>query len=77
MGHAINSGKSYRLLQQRLDRNLTGAPDSPTFLKILRLLFSPEEAELARQLPSRLTPLETLSQRLNIPPDELGDKLTT
>ena len=44
---------AYRLLQERLDRNLTGAPDSPTFRKILHLLFTPEQANVARLQPPR------------------------
>jgi hypothetical protein len=48
MGHIINPDREYRLLQRRLDRNITGAPDSPVFMKILKLLFAPQEAHLAR-----------------------------
>lgn len=76
MGHIVNADREYRLLQQRLDRNLTGAPDSPTFIKILRLLFSPEEAELARRIPGSPTSLDVLSRKLDISRDELSDKLT-
>ena len=76
MGHVVNPDREYRLLQQRLDRQLTGAPDSPVFMKILRMLFSPEEAQLARQIPSQPITLETLSRRVNIPVDELGDRIT-
>jgi hypothetical protein len=75
MGHIVNPGREYRLLQQRLDRNITGAPESPAFMKILRLLFSPEEAEFARRIPSHLTSLDVLSDKLAIPREELGDKL--
>ena len=76
MGHVVNPDREYRLLQRRLDRNLTGAPASPALLKILRLLFSPEEAELARRIPGQLTPLADLSAQLNIPPDELDGMMT-
>lgn len=75
MGHIVNPDRQYRLLQQKLDRNITGAPDSPTFMKILRLLFSPEEAELARRIPGQPTPLSILSGKLSIPQDKLDDKL--
>ena len=52
MGHVVNSDRQYRLLQQRLDRQLTGAPDSPTSARrCCRLLFSPEEADLATKIP--------------------------
>jgi ferredoxin len=69
MGHIVNPDREYRLLQQRLGRNVTGAPESAVLIKILRLLFSPDEAELASSLDS-------LSHKLGIPPDLLGDKLT-
>ncbi|MCC5463832.1 hypothetical protein [Pelosinus baikalensis] len=32
MGHIVNSEKEYRLLQQRLDRNIIGASYSPVFI---------------------------------------------
>ena len=76
MGHKVNPDREYRLLQQRLDRNLTGAPASPLFTKILKLLFSPEEARFARRLPGKPLLLSDLSQRFGTPEDELGDKLT-
>ncbi|MFW6161341.1 MAG: 4Fe-4S ferredoxin, partial [Planctomycetota bacterium] len=75
MGHRVDEARAYRRLQQRLDRFLTGAPASPTFTKILELLFSPEEAELARRLPSRPTPVGTLAERLGLPADELEGRL--
>ena len=46
MGHIVNPDREYRLLQRRLDQKVTGAPDSPTLTKILKLLFTPEEAEV-------------------------------
>lgn len=76
MGHVVNPDREYRLLQQRLDRNVTGAPQSPVFMNILRLLFSPEEAEMARHIPGSPTAIDILSRKLAIPEDELGDKMT-
>ena len=76
MGHNVNYDKKYRLLQQRLDRNLTGAPESPVFMKILKLLFSPEQAELARKIPSQPVSLKALSQKTSINCTELDEKLT-
>lgn len=75
MGHVTNPERTYRLLQQRLDRTVTGAPASPTLINILKLLFRPEEAELARHLPGRPTSLEDLSGKLDIPPEKLRDQL--
>ena len=76
MGHVANPDRAYRLLQNRLDHMVTGAPDSPVLMQILRLLFSPEEAELARRIPSRPTSLKKLSQKLGIPAGELDSQLT-
>jgi ferredoxin len=76
MGHIVNPDREYRLLQRRLDRMVTGAPDSPVFMKILRMLFTPEEAELARQIPTQPVTIESLSRRVSIPVEELADKLT-
>ena len=76
MGHKYNSEREYRLLQQRLDRNITGAPDSPVFMQILKLLFSPQEVELANHLPGSPTPVDVISEKLSIPQEELCDKLS-
>jgi len=76
MGHSKNPDQAYRILQQRLSQKVQGAPDSPILMKILGLLFSSKDAELARQLPHNFTSLETLSKNLKIPHDELNDKLT-
>jgi len=76
MGHINHPEHKYHLLQQRLDRSLTGAPESPVFMKILKLLFSPEEAEFASRIPMRPIPLDLLSRKLNIGQVELGDKMT-
>jgi ferredoxin len=76
MGHTIDATPVYERLQQRLDRNVTGAPDSPTLLEILRTLFSPEDAELAARIPTRLTTIPDLAGRLGVDPDELDDRIT-
>ena len=76
MGHGVNPDREYRLLQQRLDRNIAGAPDSPAFMRILELLFTPAEAELARRIPTRPASLQDLSRRLDRPAAELDERLT-
>ena len=45
VGHQANSDREYRLLQKRLDRTITGAPDSPVLNRILRMLYRPEDVE--------------------------------
>ena len=76
MGHVVNTDREYRLLQQRLDRSIAGAPASPVFTKILEILFTPEEAAFVRHIPGRPTRLGTLSRKLDMPEDELEGKLT-
>jgi len=75
VGHMANLDRRYELLGRRLDRHLTGAPDSPLLLQILGLLFSPEEADLARRLPSRPTPAGRLARQLGMAQDELVARL--
>ena len=59
----VDEGVAYHLLQERLDRMVTGAPDSPVLQQILRLLFTPEEAELAARIPT-LCSLKALAKRV-------------
>ncbi len=76
MAHTVNPDRTYHLLQQRLDRNVTGAPDSPVFTQILKLLFSTEEADIARQMPTQFTSLGRLARKLEVDPAALDDRLT-
>ena len=76
MAHQVNPDREYRLLQQRLDRMVTGAPESPALDKILHLLFTPQEAAMARRIPTIPTKLSKLSHMFGLPEDELDGKLT-
>jgi len=76
MGHHVNPHKEHHLLRKRYDRMVTGAPDSPHIVQILALLFTPEEARLARKLPAKPMPLSKLSSRVGIPEAELDERLT-
>src|SRR6202142_4568352 len=76
MGHMTGSQHTYRLLQKHLAETVQGATESPTLMKILSILFSPEDAELARKLPHNLTSLDSLAKDLRVPQDELNAKLT-
>jgi ferredoxin len=75
MGHIVHNGHAYGVLQKRLIRKVQGATESPVLMKILTMLFSPEDAELAAKMPHKLVSLETLSRSLNIPEGELRGKL--
>jgi NAD-dependent dihydropyrimidine dehydrogenase PreA subunit len=72
----LNVETEYRLLQERLDRNVTGAPDSEAMMRVLKLLFSPEEAHIARRLP-QLISLPKLAERLGSDLEELGERITS
>ena len=77
MGHSrVSSKQAYLDLQKRLNDNVTGAPASPTFMKILKLLYTPREAELAAHLPTVPTSLEKLARELDVPARELDKQLT-
>jgi Pyruvate/2-oxoacid:ferredoxin oxidoreductase delta subunit len=81
MGHAtvipnLDADAEYRLLQERLNRNVTGAPDSAAMMRVLRLLFTPEEAHIARRLP-QLISIPKLAGRLDVDPEELGERVTS
>jgi NAD-dependent dihydropyrimidine dehydrogenase PreA subunit len=75
MGHTnthapLDPDPPYRRLQQRLDRMPTGAPDAEPLRRILRHLFSPEEAELASRMPT-LVSVAALAAQLDRDVDEL------
>jgi ferredoxin len=72
----VDLDEEYRLLQERLDRNVTGAPDSPAMQRVLRLLFTPEDAHVARQLPQIIT-LARLAEQLEVDEETLGDHVTS
>ncbi|MGC8737991.1 MAG: ATP-binding protein [Candidatus Hydrogenedens sp.] len=75
MGHIVNSEREYRLLQQQMDNSITSVPPSPVLTEILKILFTPEEAQLTRQLPTRPVSLDKLAKQLNVEPTALEDKL--
>ena len=80
MAHAtkaqLDLDKEYELLQQRLDRNVTGAPDSDAMRRVLRLLFTPEEAHIARQLP-QVVSVDALARKLEMDIEEVDHQITT
>ncbi|NQT61470.1 MAG: 4Fe-4S dicluster domain-containing protein [Candidatus Marinimicrobia bacterium] len=73
MGHIVTEHRDYRLLQQRFDRHITGAPASPTFTKILELLFTPDEARLVRRFPTIPTRTSKLAEKLKMDEEKLND----
>jgi len=77
MGHRnLETDLAYHRLQQRLDRMVTGAPDAPALRAILRLLFTPEEAELAARMPT-LCSVRSLAERVGRDEAELEVLVTS
>ncbi|MCI5122713.1 MAG: 4Fe-4S ferredoxin, partial [Candidatus Electrothrix sp. AUS4] len=74
MGHITSN--EYHFLQHRIAQKVQGNRESETLVKILRMLFSPEDAELAGKIPHRLTAIDVLAKRLNISEQYLTEKLT-
>ena len=72
MGHIVNADREYRLLQQRLDRNVTGAPDSPTFMKILAGLLEATSGEVTLDGEDILENPWLVRERLGYLPQDFG-----
>jgi hypothetical protein len=68
--------KEYQFLQERLNRKVTGAPDSAATRRILRLLFTPEDAHIAGQLP-QLISLPGPAEKLVVDVDDLNEQITS
>ena len=74
MGH-LGTKETYKKLRERLDCYPVGAPGRKTIYEILKIIYTPEEAELASSLPFQLSSLGKISRSLGIPADELLVKL--
>jgi len=67
--------RTYHHLEKRLDAYPVGAPSAPLFRKVLSMLFSREEAEMATKMPPQLTDLSALSRRTGVPSKKLQNML--
>lgn len=65
----------YTRLQKRLDEHPSGAPAADSFNNILKLLFSPEEAEIACQLTFTLQSPDKIVHKMGMAMAELKDTL--
>jgi len=74
--HLVNPDRRYDRLRERLDRNVTGAPDSPAFRRALEILFSPEDAGLAAEVPTKPIRVERLAARLGLDPARLDERVS-
>ena len=66
---------SYQKLIEHLGEWIFGAPESEYLLPLLKHRFTPDEAELLSQIPYLPHTAEQLSEKLNMPVEELKDKL--
>lgn len=74
MGH-LAAKQPYKRLRERLDRLPVGAPGRTTIYEILKIIFPPEEAELASRLPLRQTSVEKIARIVQMEKSELQPKL--
>ena len=63
MGHHSHH-KAYKDLQLQIDKTHTGYPESELSLSVLRLIFSPEEAELVSRMPLQLRTARFIARRV-------------
>lgn len=61
----------YEVLRERIDSHPMGAPAHPSLNEILRMLFTPEQANLATHLTWAAQPASVISQVSGIPEDEV------
>jgi Pyruvate/2-oxoacid:ferredoxin oxidoreductase delta subunit len=74
MGH-MGSKQVYKDLRAKLDKMPVGAPGDTTIYDILRLIYTPEEAEIVSKMPLRFVGLESLARRVEMSPEKLRPKL--
>lgn len=74
MGHSHIS-KSYQSLQQRLDRNLCGAPANEFLWKILQIMYTEDEAAIGAKMPMNFATASTVAKRIKRPVSEIETSL--
>ena len=74
MGHLAGK-QTYKKLQERLDKMPVGAQGRKTIYEILKIIFTPEEAELASQMQFSPQSLSKIAKRLKMSPDSLRPRL--
>jgi len=74
MGHLAGKN-AYKKLRERLEQMPVGAPGRQTIFEILKIIFTPEEAELASKMPLTPQSLDRIARSLKTPQDELRPKL--
>ncbi len=73
---SLEKDKPYRALQQLFARHPLGAPDTETFIEILKFCYEPEEAHIAAHMTWDLEPEEVIAKRAGMSLDEAAPLLT-
>ncbi len=73
----VETDKPYRVLQELFARHPIGAPNTETFIEILKFHYEPEEAHLAAHMTWDLEPEEAIAKRAGMSLDEASRLLTT
>ncbi len=71
------SDAPYRSLARVFAQHPVGAPETETFIEILRFYFEPEEAHVAAHMGFEREPEETIAARARVSQDEASRLLTT
>jgi electron transport complex protein RnfB len=74
---SLEKDKPYRALQQLFAQHPMGAPDTDTFIEILKFCYEPQEAHLAAHMTWDLEPEEVIARRAGMSLDEAAPHLTT
>jgi electron transport complex protein RnfB len=69
--------KSYRELSKLFAQHPIGAPETDTFIEILKFCYEPEEAHIAAHMTWDLEPEEVIAKRAGMSLDEAARLLTT
>ena len=73
---SLEKDKPYRALQKLFARHPLGAPDTETFIEILKFCYEPEEADIAAHMTWDLEPEEVIAKRAGMSLDEAARLLT-
>ena len=73
---AISTEQPYQKLQRTYAGHVFGAPESQTFIDILKFYFEPEEATLAARMAFQPEPEAVIARRAGVPLEEASELLT-
>ena len=73
---AISTAQPYQMLQRTYAGHVFGAPESQTFIDILKFYFEPEEAALAAKMAFAPEPEDVIARRAGVRLEEAAELLT-